>query len=249
MTEELPRVLRLLWGLEAPRRRGPKPAMSLRQIGAAAVRVADAEGLAAVSMSRIARELGYTTMSLYRYVESKDDLLTVMLDEAYGEPDDAVAMSGDWRTRLHEWSLALRDALLGHPWILQVPITEPPLSPHQTAWMERGLEAMAATPLSEQEKLSSMLLADVYVRGQTQLHLQMAGAYWSEGVSSAEADLRYVRRLARLVDPETHPRICAALRTDALTDSGEPGVQDEFVFGLDRVLDGIEALVAARGAD
>jgi AcrR family transcriptional regulator len=246
MDEELPRVLRLLWGHESTRRRGPRPAMSLRQIGAAGVRVADAEGVGAVSMSRIARELGYTTMSLYRYVDSKDDLLTVMLDEAYGEPAPTVAMSGDWRARIQDWCLALRAALLEHPWILQVPITEPPLSPHQIGWMERGLDAMADTPLSEQEKLSSMLLADVYVRGQTQLHLQMVGAYRSAGVSSAEADLRYVRRLAGLVDAEAYPRICTALGTDALANSGEPGVQDEFEFGLARVLDGIDALVTAR---
>ena len=74
-SDDLPRVLQLLWGLDAPGRRGPKPALSLHQIGAAAVRIADAEGLGAVSMSRVAGELGYTTMSLYRYVESKDDLL------------------------------------------------------------------------------------------------------------------------------------------------------------------------------
>lgn len=245
-SDDLPRVLQLLWGLDAPGRRGPKPALSLHQIGAAAVRIADAEGLGAVSMSRVAGELGYTTMSLYRYVESKDDLLVVMLDQAYDPPGPTVAMAGAWRQRLHDWCLALREGLLRHPWILQVPITEPPLSPNQTAWMERGLEALAATRLSEQEKLSSMLLADVYVRGQTQLRLQISGAY-GDGPEAAEADQRYARRLARLVDPETHPRICAVLSTPALVD-GEPGMADEFAFGLERVLDGIEALVIARSA-
>ena len=82
----LPPAVEQLWGLRGPGRArgGPKPALSLERIVAAAVELADAGGLAALSMSRLAEKLGFTTMSLYRYVASKDDLLVLVLDAALG---------------------------------------------------------------------------------------------------------------------------------------------------------------------
>ncbi len=84
--EELPRVLQQLWGMEGPARPGPKPTFHISDIGAAAIKLADEAGLGAVSMSKVAAALGFTTMSLYRYVDSKDDLYVVMLEEAFGRP-------------------------------------------------------------------------------------------------------------------------------------------------------------------
>src|SRR5262245_20143487 len=118
---ELPRVLRLLWGHEEPARPGPKPGLSIQAIAAAAVRIADRDGLGAVSMARVAAELGFTTMSLYRYVASKDDLYVAMLDEAYGLPDLGDSDGLDWRQRLTAWAEAIRDGVTRRPWILQVP--------------------------------------------------------------------------------------------------------------------------------
>lgn len=86
MDEELPRVLQQLWGIEGRQRPGPKPAFHISDIARAAVKLADAGGLAAVSMSKVAAELGFTTMSLYRYVDAKDDLYVVMLEHAFGTP-------------------------------------------------------------------------------------------------------------------------------------------------------------------
>src|SRR2546429_919999 len=80
--------------------RGPQPAHSRADLVAAAVRVADAEGIAAVSMRRVAAEIGAGTMSLYRYVSRKDDLLDLMVDAALGEMDLPDAPSGDWRADL-----------------------------------------------------------------------------------------------------------------------------------------------------
>src|SRR5215469_11704523 len=80
----LPAGLEAAWGLRGRPHKGPRPGLSLERIVAAAVRVADAEGLAAVSMSRVAAELGAAPMSLYRYVAAKGELLTLMVDAAYG---------------------------------------------------------------------------------------------------------------------------------------------------------------------
>jgi AcrR family transcriptional regulator len=245
MTDELPRVLRLLWGHDEPARPGPKPGLSIGAIAAAAVKIADADGLGAVSMAKVAAELGFTTMSLYRYVASKDDLYVVMLDEAYGPPELGDLTGLGWRERLTVWATAARDMLLQRPWILQVPISEPPLAPNQMSWMEAGLQALAGTGLTEQEKLSSMLLVDVYVRGIIQLTTYMRFANKQAGITEQEADLVYGRRLEAVIDPDQLPGVAAAFGSGSLTD-GSDFATDEFGFGLGAVLDGIAALIERR---
>jgi AcrR family transcriptional regulator len=240
---ELPRVLQLLWGREQSGRRGPKPGRSIDDIAAAAVRIADTDGLPAVSMSAVATELGLTTMALYRYVDAKNELFIAMVDAAYGPPPARKA-TGKWRTQLESWASANRAALGRHPWIVQVPISEPPLAPNQLRWMERGLRAFATTPLTEQQKLSSLLLVEVYVRGQALLSAQLGDAFKGEPLTQREADERYGRRLAQLIDADTFPHVYAALMSGSLEDEGD-FAEEEFLFGLQTVLDGIEARVEA----
>ncbi|MEV6282265.1 TetR/AcrR family transcriptional regulator [Kribbella sp. NPDC051770] len=228
---ELPRVLQQLWGWEQPARPGPKPTFHISEIGAAAVRLADAGGLGAVSMSKVAAELGFTTMSLYRYVEAKDDLYVVMLDEAFGKPAPVDESLG-WREQLTAWAVHFRDALVRHPWVLQVPVFEPPLSPQQLDWMEAALRAFAGTQLTANDKLSSMMLVNIYVRGTAQLtaHLDL-----DDG-----ADQLYGQRLAMLATPDRYPTIAAGLA------NLEIDYTDDFTDGLDVVLDGIEQLIERR---
>jgi AcrR family transcriptional regulator len=239
--EELPRVLRLLWGHETPGRRGPKPAHTIQDIAAAAVRIADAEGLDGVSMSAVASAMGVTTMALYRYVDSKSDLFVAMVDSAYGPPPHRRA-AGGWRKQLQTWASENRAAVGRHPWIVQIPISEPPLAPNQLRWMERGLRAFTGTPLTEQEKLSSLLLAEVYVRGQVLLSTQLGDALEHNPLTEREADERYVRRLSQLIDEDAFPCISAALMSGSLQDDNDFAAE-EFLFGLQTVLDGIEARI------
>ena len=91
------RTMELLWGVQKKPSRGPKPSMSVGRIVRAAIEIADAEGLGALSMGRVAEELGFTTMSLYRYVPGKAELIDVMLDSVMGEavgPEEAGAVGG-----------------------------------------------------------------------------------------------------------------------------------------------------------
>ena len=140
-----PRYLQLMWGVESPGRRGPKPGRSIQEIGAAAVAIADREGLGAVSMKAVAESLGLTTMSLYRYVDSKGDLYAVMLDVAHGAPDPALTARGSWRTRLERWARAITASRLEHPWSVLVPLTSPPATPNTTLWTECGLQSFTVT--------------------------------------------------------------------------------------------------------
>ena len=239
--EELPRVLQQLWGLEGPARPGPKPTFHIRDIGAAAIKIADTAGLGAVSMSKVAAELGFTTMSLYRYVDSKDDLYVVMLEEAFGRPAPVDPEAG-WRERITAWAVSFRDAIRRHPWVLQVPVFEPPLSPMQLEWMELGLKAFEDTPLTPADSLSAMLLVNIYVRG--------TGALTANMLTDAEkpdvANQTYVRRLKMLADPDRFPTIARNLEARPPEDFDVDYDAGEFFFGLDTVLDGIQSLITRR---
>jgi AcrR family transcriptional regulator len=237
---ELPRVLQQLWGIEGRSRPGPKPAFHISDIARAAIKLADAGGLNAVSMSKVAAELGFTTMSLYRYVDAKDDLYVVMLEYAFAEPP--AFGQHDWRDRITAWATAFRDALRQHPWILQIPIQDPPLSPHQLTWMESGLAAFDGTSLTPADRLSAMLLVNIYVRGAAQLTANMH----TEPDALQAADLLYTQRLAMLATPDRFPGIAATL--EAPPDEGYAGDFDaaEFTFGLNTVLDGIAARITRQ---
>jgi AcrR family transcriptional regulator len=241
---ELPRVLQQLWGMEGPARPGPKPTFHLSDIGNAAIKLADVAGLGAVSMSKVAAELGFTTMSLYRYVDSKDDLYVVMLEQAFGRPAAVEAGSG-WRERITAWAVAFRDAIRRHPWVLQVPIVEPPLSPMQLEWMEHGLRAFEETKLTAADSLSAMLLVNIYVRGAGGLTANLT----PDTPEGSEANQLYVQRLLMLADPDRFPTIAGNLRSRPAEDFDVDYDADEFFFGLNTVLDGIEALIDRRAAD
>jgi AcrR family transcriptional regulator len=236
----LPRVLELLWERGEPRR-GPKPKFGIRDIAGAAIAVADGEGLGAVSMARVATDLGVTTMALYRYVDSKDDLLLAMIDTAYGAPPRR-AVTGDWRAQLQSWARANHRALARHPWIVQITLSDPPLGPNTTAWMERGLRAFADTGLGQQERLSALLLVEVYIRGQVLLAANFLGG---EALAVDADGTAYARTLREVMDPERFPALVEALGSGALEDDGDLSVE-EFEFGLQTVLDGIAALVSRQ---
>jgi len=121
---------------------------------------------------------------------------------------------------------------------MSVPVAEPPILPYQVQWTEAGLDALAATPLSEQQKLSSLVLVNVYVRGQTQLSL----GFEATPDADSDAGALYGRRLLALTDPDRYPRITAALTSGSFAD-GSDFATDEFAFGLNTILDGMAARI------
>jgi AcrR family transcriptional regulator len=233
---DLPPAVEQLWGLRGSARRGgPKPALSLDRIVPAAIELADSGGLAALSMARLAERLGFTPMSLYRYVASKDDLIVLMLDAAIGPPPEG--LDGDWRERCAGWAGTLRDTYRRHRWMLQVPISGLPAGPRQLAWFDLGLTALAATRLTEGERASSILLLATYVRAQTQLIVDL---------TSATGGVDWATVVSRLADPGRFPAVARVVAAGVLTGDPEAYPDDEFDFGLQRVLDGIEALHRSR---
>jgi AcrR family transcriptional regulator len=237
MTIEIPRTLQVLWGAETRRTRGARPALSLDRIVEAGIAIADADGIAALSMARLAERLGSATMSLYRHVSNKDELLVFMMDAAPGDPP--ALPDGDWRARAEIWARALRAVYYAHPWILQVTAGRPPLEPGQLAWLDRGLAAFDGTSLPHEGRFEAVMTLLNYVRGEAQL---MAIAFTGDPASAA-AQEEYGQLIAQLVEADRFPALAAASDAGIFRPGHGGSVDDSFGFGLACILDGLETLV------
>lgn len=203
--------------------------LNLGRVVRASIELADEEGLGAVSMARVAERLGFTTMSLYRHVRSKDELLVRMLDTALGPPPPFGLP--DWRTGLDAWARELLAVLYAHPWGIDVPLNGTLPTASQAAWLDRGLEALAETGLTEGEKAETVLLVNGYVFWAARLSFQIPQAP-VEPVVPPTLDLERLPSLRRAVE--------AGIFED------DTSREEDFAFGLERVLDGIAVLVARR---
>ncbi|MEV0235279.1 TetR/AcrR family transcriptional regulator [Nonomuraea sp. NPDC050786] len=240
---QIPPVMARMWGREPAPRRGPRPRLDLGTITAAAIAIADAEGLAGVSMSSVAVRVGVAPMTLYRYVGSKEELLTVMCDGALPAPPELGDLA--WRAYLAAWTRANRDFLLGRPWLLSLPYLTPPMGPRRLSWLERVLDALAGTSLGTGEKFNVATTLSGYALTSA---TTIAGMLEPEPGDPVVHPSDYGAMLVEVVEPHAYPALSAALR------SGLPGEADgwtedgDFRFGLDLLLDGVEALIARRGS-
>ena len=231
------------WGLDERARSGPKPGLTLRAITRAAIELADADGLEAVSMARIAARLGYTTMSLYRYVGSKDELLVLLLDAVTEDAlrDAPPIVDADWRSALRAWAEEQLAVLLAHPWILAMRMPGPPMGPNSLAFVERGLAALEPLPLEPWERMAVIGLLSSYALSEARFVAE-----------AAESTLGYGEQLRMLVDPARLPALHAVVASGQLDDVRPPppgAIDDGTRFGVERILDGVEALVAPRRPD
>ena len=244
----LPPGLDLLWGRRERGRRGPKPGLSTEAIVKAAVRVADDEGLDAVSMARVAKELGFTTMSLYRHVTSKDELLQLMWNASAQGAEDLVLDGSDWRSKLQSWAVVQRDMLDRHQWITQMPMAAPPLAPNSLTFVERGLEAMDGTTLDDGDKLRIIGLVSSYTLSEARMAHDAARAAAGRGAADGDgqplAPWSFEALLRELVDEHNYPRLHRIAWSGDVGDAPS-GFEErqEFLFGLDRILDGVAALM------
>ncbi|MFD5766287.1 TetR/AcrR family transcriptional regulator [Streptomyces sp. NPDC127049] len=243
----LPPSIEAVWGLRERPTKGPKPGLSQDRIVAAAVELASAEGLAAVSMGRVAKELGVSTMSLYRYVSAKQELYVLMQEAATGAPPEGlVDPEAGWREGLERVARELREIYRRSPWLLRVPVSGPPSTPNGVAWWEQLLRAMAGTGLDAGEKLAVTLLLAGFVKNEALMMAELAEAVEAAGAEPQEAMLQYSRTLRRLVDPEAFPEVAKVIDSGVLDHADDP--DDEFRFGLARILDGVAALVERRAS-
>jgi AcrR family transcriptional regulator len=236
------RTIDLLWGVHR-RRRGPKPSLSGGQVITTAIRIADRDGLGGLSMRRLAGELGITAMSLYGYVPSKAELLDVMADRAYAEIPARDGPATPWRARLtalagRHWAL-----LLAHPWLLQIAASRPLLGPSMTAFYDAELAAVDGLGLTGIDMDLIVSLLDDYVRGAARGAVEAAEAQARTGISDQQWWQTYGPLLAEVLDPARYP---TAIRVGAAAGAEYGAAHDparSFKFGLQRIIDGIEAFI------
>jgi AcrR family transcriptional regulator len=222
------RSMELLWGTKPAPGRGRRPGMTVERIVAAAVELADAEGLDGLSMRRVADRLGVGTMSLYRYVPSKVELADLMLDTVIAE-GLPLPEPRSWRDGLERFARASLAGYRRHPWLLGTSLTRGATGPNQAAALDAVLRALDGTGLSSGERMAVVGLVAGYVRGVARQ-------------SADDGPDEFAALLDAHLDAERHPALIAVWRDEEL-DWADP-----FEFGLRRVLDGVAVLVESREA-
>jgi AcrR family transcriptional regulator len=214
------------------------------------MRIADTHGLGGVSMARVAAELGFTTMSLYRYVTSKDELLQLMWNAGARDVETLVLEENDWRSQLRQWAEVQRDVLARHSWMTEMPMAAPPMAPNSMAFIELGLKTMDATGLDDSDKLRVIGIISSYTLNEARIahDAAQAAARTPPEAATAAGGLPWDFRslLRELVDEQRFPRLFRiAWGQDPRSVDGSSPVDDdeEFSFGLETILDGVQALI------
>jgi AcrR family transcriptional regulator len=240
------RGMQLLWGLREPPSRGPKPGLRVPQIVRAAIEMADGAGLGALSMRRVAELLGVGTMSLYRYVPGKPELLDVMLDTVIAEQERPADVPGGWRGRLEliarqDWALYLR-----HPWLVQVSTGRPPLGPNLMEKYEYDLLAVDGIGLSDVEMDAVVTLVTGFVQGTARGVVEAAQSQQRSGITDQQWWEAHAPLLERVLDAERFPTASRVGSAAGEQYQAAHDPQHAFEFGLGRILDGIDTLVRSR---
>ncbi|MEU2183732.1 TetR/AcrR family transcriptional regulator [Streptomyces thermolilacinus] len=239
------RSLELLWGTGEPPSRGPKRGLTLDRIVTAAVELADAEGLGAVSMRRLSAELGTGTMSLYRYVPGKAELLDLMLDRVQDPPHGPPEPPDDWREGVETLARGYLGLYRRHPWLLKVNQSRSVLGPGSLRGLEAALAALRGMGLTDPETLSVIIAVQSFTSGIARMEIDAAEAAKETGVSHDEFWSSQEPILSRVMESGRFP-LMAQLSEDTFSVEF-----DHFAFGLRCLVRGFEAKVAeareARG--
>ncbi|MEC3977672.1 TetR/AcrR family transcriptional regulator [Amycolatopsis sp. H20-H5] len=244
------RSLALLWRERGPAAaapaRGRKPTLTLDRIVTAALALADAEGSAAASMHRVAKELGSGTMTLYTYVPAKAELLDLMIDEVLTER--ALPAPGDprpdgWRAQVRLYAERTRAMFLRHPWLRQVSMVRPALGPGVMAGQEYLLSTVSGLGLSPRQVVAAASSIDAYVTANA---ASAAAGQQLEQATGETTDTWWDQRTVfweKYFDVERHPSIVRVWTDGGYEVSTAEAAAEAYEFGLDRLLDGIDALI------
>jgi AcrR family transcriptional regulator len=190
-------VPEVIWARPERAGRGPKPAYSRADIADAAVRIADAEGLDAVSMRRVAAELGCGTMSLYNYVPRKEDLYELMVDAVSGE-HELWEPSGDWRADMVRAAHGTRGLMRRHPWLPRLMSSIYGVVTMYVANELAAAERARSLPWSEAEE-NAVRIAYLGGRIATGAYPRMAAAF-AEDAGPIDLEAVFERALERVLD-------------------------------------------------
>jgi AcrR family transcriptional regulator len=245
------RTIDLLWFPEAgEKRRGRRPGLSVPRVVETGIALADAEGLEAMTMRRVAQDLGVVPMTLYTYVPDKATLLELMLDRLYLEmPRSATPVTaepGAWRPRLAAIAEENRALYAAHPWAATLPASRPPLGPGLMAKYEHELAAFAGCGLDDVETDAALTFLIGFVQASARAGADTRAAAATSGTGDYQWWQERGPVFELVFDRHAYPnatRIGAAAGA-ALGAAFNP--EHAYEFGLQRVLDGLGVLIAAR---
>jgi len=226
----------LLWDTPKQGSRGPKPSRSLEDVLDAAIGVADRDGLEAVSMQRLAQELKFTKMAVYRYVPGRAELIALMADRALGVPPKLSAGEG-WRDQIEAWALAVFHVFIRHPWGLQATTGPRAIGPNEAEWTELALAILAKTGLNGADRFDVLAVAVGHLRSMAQ---QVAA--WKGRVDTLESEMAEAYGLMLRGREARFPEL-----SRTVADAFDPAqMTSGLTFGLNCIFDGVEAGLAKR---
>ena len=225
---------RSLWLRKEQAGRGPVPAHDRAEIAAAAIELADAGGLDAVSMRKVAAALGAGAASLYRYVETRDELLELMSDTVGGQLELSRRPTGDWRADLLILAHEIRRVYRLHPWMLDVSPGAAALGPNAVNYLEHALEILHEVAVSARVKMEIIAMINGLVGGFVRTELAV-------GTNTSAWALGQAEFLGAVVRAGQHPHLAATMQDLTPTPDGNEGTDDLLDRVLPRVITGLLA--------
>ena len=226
----------------APRKGGQGIPLSRTRVIAAALTMADEEGLSAVSIRGLAARLGAPVMSLYRYVRDKEQLIALMADAAFGESPLAQPPAGSWRVQLEAAARAEWQVFRKHPWLARVVhVTRPAPLPNALAYVNLIMRALESSPLGAEEKLRLHVVLHGFTQGMAVNLEAEAQAVAETGVSEEEYMRTQAARYDALVMTGRYPYF--AKMAGGLSEDFALDIDELFERGLSAMLDGFSAII------
>ncbi|WP_427890328.1 TetR/AcrR family transcriptional regulator C-terminal domain-containing protein [Kribbella sp. GL6] len=214
--------------------------LSREQIVAAAMQVLDAEGVAGLSMRKLAARLGAGATSLYWHVPTKDDLIDLLIDEVWGEIDVPEPDLAGWRSGALLFGHSLRSAILRHPWLPEVMYTRPSIGPKAMRLGARGVVLFGAAGFSDREVDLALGSVMSYALGTASAEVATREMHRRSGQSEQEWVAELLEQAQSAADD--YPEMQESVRRRTATDL-DSSLTENFVYGLDALLDGLQTRV------
>jgi AcrR family transcriptional regulator len=240
------RTLKLLWRESddpTDTRRGPRQGLTVEQVVGAAIGLADTEGLGAVTMRQIAHLLGVVPMSLYTYVPGKAELLDLMLDTIYSQMPRNDLTARPWRERLTAIAHENRELFDRHPWVAEIATSRPPLGPGVMAKYEHELGAFAGLGLDDVEMDAALTFLLGFVHAAARSAAEAAAIRQDSTMSEEQWWAANAPLLARVFDQDKYPTAARVGAAAGAAHGAAYNPDHAYDFGLQRVLDGLGALI------
>ncbi|MFI0922911.1 TetR/AcrR family transcriptional regulator [Streptomyces sp. NPDC021012] len=222
----------------------PRASLTPGRIAEVAIGIADREGFAAVTMRKVAAELGVAPMAAYRHVDGKDELWALMVDRVSTEMEPPAAGEG-WRDTLRTHAHRTREGMLRHPWLAQLPTPLFALTPNRLAAAERQLALLDGLGLDVDTMMAAFRAVGAYVHGAVQAEVAVALYMKEQGWENADETRRGLApQMTYLLGTGRYP----TYRAYALGAARKDDAAWLFETGLDCVLDGVAGLIERSGA-